>query len=48
MQGVKDGYVKALISPEHWLKGYLAVKLHGRREARGQGRCPRACGTPAR
>jgi ABC-type sugar transport system substrate-binding protein len=27
MQGVKDGYVQALISPEHWLKGYLAVKL---------------------
>jgi ribose transport system substrate-binding protein len=27
MQGVKDGFVKALISPEHWLKGYLAVKL---------------------
>ena len=21
------GYVKALISPEHWLKGYLAIKL---------------------
>ena len=27
MQGVKDGLVKALISPEHWLKGYLAIKL---------------------
>src|SRR4051794_32676103 len=27
MQGVKDGQVKALISPEHWLKGYLAIKL---------------------
>jgi ribose transport system substrate-binding protein len=27
MEGVKDGYVKALISPEHWLKGYLAIKL---------------------
>jgi len=27
LQGVKDGYVEALISPEHWLKGYLAVKL---------------------
>jgi ribose transport system substrate-binding protein len=27
MQGVKDGLVQALISPEHWLKGYLAVKL---------------------
>jgi ribose transport system substrate-binding protein len=27
LQGVKDGYVEALISPEHWLKGYIAVKL---------------------
>ena len=27
LQGVKDGYVEALIAPEHWLKGYLAVKL---------------------
>jgi len=27
MEGVRDGYVEALISPEHWLKGYLAVKL---------------------
>jgi ribose transport system substrate-binding protein len=27
MEGVKDGYVEALISPEHWLKGYIAVKL---------------------
>src|SRR4051794_3752755 len=27
MEGVKDGYVKALVSPEHWLKGYLAIKL---------------------
>jgi ribose transport system substrate-binding protein len=27
MQGVKDGLVQALISPEHWLKGYLAIKL---------------------
>jgi ABC-type sugar transport system substrate-binding protein len=27
MQGVKDDYVQALISPEHWLKGYLAIKL---------------------
>ena len=27
LQGVKDGYVEALISPEHWVKGYLAVKL---------------------
>jgi ribose transport system substrate-binding protein len=27
LQGVKDGYVQALVSPEHWLKGYIAVKL---------------------
>jgi ribose transport system substrate-binding protein len=27
LEGVKDGYVQALVSPEHWLKGYLAVKL---------------------
>jgi ribose transport system substrate-binding protein len=27
LQGVKDGLVSALISPEHWLKGYIAVKL---------------------
>lgn len=27
MQGVKDGYVQALISPEHFLKAYLAIKL---------------------
>jgi len=27
MEGVRDGYVEALISPEHWLKGYLVVKL---------------------
>ncbi len=27
MEGVRDGFVEALVSPEHWLKGYLAVKL---------------------
>jgi ribose transport system substrate-binding protein len=27
LEGVRDGYVEALVSPEHWLKGYLAVKL---------------------
>ncbi|MEY4529697.1 MAG: hypothetical protein RLZZ156_418 [Deinococcota bacterium] len=27
LQGVKDGYIKALASPEHWLKGYIAMKL---------------------
>lgn len=27
LQGVKDGYVAALASPEHWLKGYVAMNL---------------------
>src|SRR3954470_5154397 len=27
LEGVKNGYVEALVSPEHWLKGYIAVKL---------------------
>ena len=27
LQGVKDGYIRALSSPEHWLKGYIAMKL---------------------
>ncbi len=27
LEGVKDGLVTALVSPEHWLKGYLAIKL---------------------
>ena len=27
LQGVKAGYIFALISPEHWLKGYIAIKL---------------------
>jgi ribose transport system substrate-binding protein len=27
LQGVKNGYVEALVSPEHWLKGYLAIAL---------------------
>lgn len=27
VKAVKDGYVFALISPEHWLKGYIAMKL---------------------
>ncbi|HEX3807845.1 MAG TPA: substrate-binding domain-containing protein [Gaiellaceae bacterium] len=27
LQGVKNGYIFALISPEHWLKGYIAIKL---------------------
>jgi ribose transport system substrate-binding protein len=27
LKGVKQGLVFSLISPEHWLKGYIAVKL---------------------
>jgi ribose transport system substrate-binding protein len=27
LQGIKNGYIQALVSPEHWLKGYLAVEL---------------------
>jgi ABC-type sugar transport system substrate-binding protein len=27
LQGVKEGLVFCLISPEHWLKGYIAMKL---------------------
>jgi ribose transport system substrate-binding protein len=27
LQGVKDGYVEALISPEHFLKAYIAIAL---------------------
>jgi ribose transport system substrate-binding protein len=27
LNAVKDGYVAALVSPEHWLKGYIATKL---------------------
>jgi ribose transport system substrate-binding protein len=27
LQGVKNGYIFSLISPEHWLKGYIAMKL---------------------
>ena len=27
IQAVKDGYIAALVSPEHWLKGYIATKL---------------------
>jgi ribose transport system substrate-binding protein len=27
LAGVQQGYVEALVSPEHWLKGYLAVAL---------------------
>ncbi|MBW4721968.1 sugar ABC transporter substrate-binding protein [Saccharothrix obliqua] len=27
LQAVKDGYVFALASPEHWLKGYIALRM---------------------
>jgi len=27
LQAVKDGYVFALASPEHWMKGYIALRL---------------------
>lgn len=27
LQAVKDGYIVALGSPEHWMKGYIATKL---------------------
>jgi ribose transport system substrate-binding protein len=27
LEGVKKGFVTALISPEHWLKGYVAIHL---------------------
>jgi ribose transport system substrate-binding protein len=27
LQAVKDGYAAALASPEHWLKGYVALRL---------------------
>jgi ABC-type sugar transport system substrate-binding protein len=39
LQGVKDGLVTALISPEHWLKGYLAVALMAK-AAQGKGDLP--------
>ena len=46
LQGVKDGYVEALISPEHWLKGYLAIKLLADAKPRGQGAPGGLSGTP--
>jgi ribose transport system substrate-binding protein len=27
LQGIKDGYITALGSPEHWLKGFVAMKI---------------------
>ena len=35
LEGVKDGYVQALISPEHWLKGYIAIALLARQARDG-------------
>jgi ribose transport system substrate-binding protein len=36
LQGVKSGYVTALASPEHWLKGYLAVALLAEKATKGK------------
>ena len=27
IQAIQDGYVAAVVSPEHWLKGYIATKI---------------------
>jgi ABC-type sugar transport system substrate-binding protein len=35
LQGVKDGYVKALISPEHFLKTYLAITMLANQKQKG-------------
>jgi ribose transport system substrate-binding protein len=39
LEGVRDGLVTALVSPEHWLKGYLAIKLMAK-SAQGDGDLP--------
>ena len=36
LQGIKDGYVEALISPEHFLKTYIAVSLMARAAQGGE------------
>jgi ABC-type sugar transport system substrate-binding protein len=36
LQAIKDGYVYALASPEHWLKGFIAVKLLAERAQQGK------------
>ncbi|KAA2267135.1 substrate-binding domain-containing protein [Solihabitans fulvus] len=36
LQAVKDGYVFALASPEHWLKGYVALRLLAERAKSGK------------
>lgn len=35
LAGVASGYVTALVSPEHWLKGYIAVELLARHALTG-------------
>lgn len=36
LNGVAQGYVTALVSPEHWLKGYLAISLLYQAKADGK------------
>jgi ABC-type sugar transport system substrate-binding protein len=36
LQGVKDGYVTALISPEHWMKAYIAISLLAEQKLKGK------------
>jgi ABC-type sugar transport system substrate-binding protein len=35
LEGVKDGYVQALISPEHFLKAYLAITMLANQKQKG-------------
>ncbi len=35
LAGVAQGYVQALVSPEHWLKGYIAVSLLAEHTVKG-------------
>jgi ribose transport system substrate-binding protein len=36
LEGVKDGYVQALISPEHFLKAYIAISLLAAKKQQGK------------
>jgi ABC-type sugar transport system substrate-binding protein len=36
LKGVADGTVTALVSPEHWLKGYIALKLLADKAQKGK------------
>jgi ribose transport system substrate-binding protein len=36
LQGIKDGYVQAVISPEHFLKAYIAISLLAAQTQKGQ------------